>query len=101
MNENGEIQTDSARVELSQIPVNSTTIFIPGLITDPVINSGDGTAVFAYILKIYPAGQQRSFEDARGLVINDYQNYLEKKWIEELKRKYPIRINEKVFQSIL
>jgi peptidyl-prolyl cis-trans isomerase SurA len=101
MNGNGEIQTDSARVELSQIPVNSTTIFIPGLITDPVINSGDGTAVFAYILKIYPAGQQRSFEDARGLVINDYQNYLEKKWIEELKRKYPIRINEKVFQSIL
>lgn len=101
MNGNDEIQADSSRVELSQIPVNSATNIVPGLITDPVINSGDGTAVFAYILKIYPAGQQRSFADARGLVINDYQNYLEKKWIVELKRKYPIRINEKVFQSIL
>jgi peptidyl-prolyl cis-trans isomerase SurA len=101
MSGNDEIQKDSARVELSQIPVNSTTNFVPGLITEPVINRGDGTAVFAYILKIYPAGQQRSFEDARGLVINDYQSYLEKKWIEKLKRKYAIRINEKVFQSIL
>ena len=102
VNENpSSIQADSGRFELGQIPVVDRTAFSPGLITLPVINKTDGTAVFAKILKVYPNNQQRSFEDARGLVINDYQNYLEQKWIEQLKKKYPVRVNQKVFQSLL
>jgi hypothetical protein len=99
-NENSKIQADSGRYELSQIPLVEKTNFTPGLITAPVVNSGDGTTVFSQIIKIYPENQQRNFADARGLVINDYQNYLEEKWVETLKKKYPIKINEKVFQSI-
>jgi peptidyl-prolyl cis-trans isomerase SurA len=101
-NENSsQIQADSGRYELSQIPVIDRTNFKPGLVTAPVINSGDGTAVFSTIIKMYPGNQQRSFEDARGLVINDYQNLLEMKWIEELKKKYPVTVNQKVLQSLL
>jgi peptidyl-prolyl cis-trans isomerase SurA len=96
-----QIQADSSRYELSQIPVVERTNFKPGLVTAPVINSGDGTAVFAKIIQLYPQNQQRNFEEARGLVINDYQNLLEKKWIEELKKKYPVTVNQKVFQSLL
>ncbi|MDE3213415.1 MAG: peptidylprolyl isomerase [Bacteroidota bacterium] len=96
-----EIQADSARYELNQIPAASGTLFSNGLVTTPVVNPGDGTAVFALIVKTYPGGQPRSFRDARGLVINDYQNYLEKKWIDVLKRKYPVHINQAVFRSIL
>jgi peptidyl-prolyl cis-trans isomerase SurA len=95
-----QIQTDSGRYELTQIPVNEKANFAPGLITKPVVNSGDGTAVFALVLKTYPANEQRSFADARGLVINDYQNVLEKKWVDELGKEYPVRIDEKVFSSI-
>lgn len=98
--DNSQIQADSGRYELSQIPVKDRTNFAPGLITEPVVNSGDGTSIFSLIIKTYPEDQQRSFTDARGLVINDYQNFLEKKWIEELKKKYPVKVNEKVFQSI-
>lgn len=96
-----QIQADSGRYELSQIPSTDRNNFKPGLVTAPVINSGDGTAVFSIVIKMYPGNQQRSFEDARGLVINDYQNLLEKNWIEELKKKYPVKVNEKVFQSLL
>ncbi len=99
--DNSQIQVDSGRYELSQIPVNGSVNFTAGVVTAPVINKGDGTAIFSMILKIYPANEQRSFADARGLVINDYQNFLENKWIEELKKKYPIKVNEKVLQSIL
>lgn len=95
------IQADSGRFELGQIPVVERTAFSNGLITLPVINKNDGTAVFAKIIKMYPDGQQRSFEDARGLVINDYQNYLEQKWIDQLKKKYPVKVNEKIFQSLV
>ena len=96
-----QIQADSGRYELSQIPVLERTNFTPGLITAPVTNNGDGTTVFAQVIKLYPADQQRNFEDARGLVINDYQTFLEQKWIETLKKKYPVKVNEKVFQSLL
>ncbi len=102
VNENpSKIQADSGRFELGQIPVVDRTAFSSGLITLPVVNKTDGTAVFAKIFKVYPDNQQRSFEDARGLVINDYQNYLEQKWIEQLKKKYPVTVNQKVFQSLL
>jgi peptidyl-prolyl cis-trans isomerase SurA len=95
-----QIQADSGRFELGQIPVVDRTNFTSGLITMPVINKNDGTAVFSKILKVYPAHQPRRFEDSRGLVINDYQNYLEQKWVEQLKKKYPVKVNEKVFKSL-
>ena len=102
VNENSmQIQADSARYELSQLPVNDKTNFTAGIITTPVINAGDSTAVFTLVIKTYPENEQRSFEEARGLVINEYQNFLEQKWIEELKKKYPVKVNEKVFQSLL
>ena len=96
-----EIQADSGRYELGQIPVVDRTNFTTGLITMPVINKNDGTAVFAKILTLYPGRQQRSFADARGLVISDYQNYLEEKWVNQLKEKYPVKVNQKVLQSLL
>jgi peptidyl-prolyl cis-trans isomerase SurA len=102
INENpSSIQADSGRFELGQIPVVDRTAFSPGLVTLPVVNKTDGTAVFAKIFKVFPDNQQRSFEDARGLVINDYQNYLEQKWIGQLKKKYPVKLNQQVFQSLL
>ena len=96
-----QIQADSGRYELGQIPVIDRTLFTDGLITLPVINKNDGTAVFAQIIKVYPDHEPRSFQDARGLVINDYQNYLEEKWVTQLKKKYPVKINEKVVDSLL
>ena len=96
-----QVQADSGRYELTQIPVEDKTNFTEGLITQPVINKNDGTVVFTKIIKLYPANQQRSFEEARGLVINDYQHFLEEKWIEQLKKQYPIKVNEKVFRALL
>lgn len=96
-----QAQTDSGRYDLAQIPAKANTKFVEGMITEPLINKADGTATFVKILRIYPANQQRSFEEARGLVTNEYQNFLEEKWIEQLKKKYPVKVNEKIFQSLL
>jgi len=48
------------------------------------------------ILKSTP----KSFEDARGSVISDYQDYLEKEWIKKLREKYNIQVNQAVLSSI-
>lgn len=38
--------------------------------------------------------------DVRGKVTNDYQNELEAAWIEELKSKYPVKMNSKELKKI-
>ena len=96
----GKIQADSGRYELAQLQLPTSTP-AEGLITAPAVNSTDNTASFVKILKIFPANQQRSFEESKGLVINEYQNFLEDQWVAELKKKYPVKIQEEVFKDIL
>lgn len=96
----GHLQGDSGRFELGQIPVVDRTNFTEGLITANVRNETDNTVAFAYIVKLYPNREVRGFADARGFVINDYQVDLEDKWIAELKKKYPVKINESVVASL-
>ena len=94
----GELQGDSGRFELSQ--VNGSPDALPGSFS-PITKNADGTATFVQYFKLYEPGQQRSFEDSRGIVINDYQLVLEKKWLEELKKKYPVKINEALVKKIV
>lgn len=41
-----------------------------------------------------------SFEENRGAVIAEYQNYLEKNWLVELREKYEVFINRELLQAI-
>jgi peptidyl-prolyl cis-trans isomerase SurA len=99
-NSDGQLQGDSGRFELSQIPVLERTNFKNGLITGGVKNEADNSITFAYIIKLYMERQPRNFDDARGFVINDYQTEMEEKWIEELKKKYPVKVNEEVVKQL-
>ncbi len=94
------VQADSGRFELTQIPVTDRSHFTPGMITETVINKNDGTATFVKIIDLYAGGEPRIFADAKGLVINDYQNELEAEWISRLKKKYPLKLNQKVLDSL-
>ena len=96
----GSIQADSGRFELGQIPVLERTNFTEGLITANVKNEADNSITFAYIIKLYNNREPRNFEDARGFVINDYQEYLENQWVVSLKKKYPIKLNETVYRTL-
>jgi peptidyl-prolyl cis-trans isomerase SurA len=97
---NGLMQADSARFELSQIPVPERTNFQENLLTANTKNETDNTVSYSYIIKMYPGNEPRNFESARGFVINDYQSYLEQQWVAELKNKYPVKINESVFKTL-
>ncbi|MBO9199499.1 MULTISPECIES: peptidylprolyl isomerase [Niastella] len=96
----GQLNADSGRFELNQIPVVGRTNFTEGLITANVKNESDNSVAFAYIVKLYPNREMRGFNDARGFVINDYQVFLEEKWITDLKKKYPVKINEAELKNL-
>jgi len=38
--------------------------------------------------------------DVKGLVTSDYQNEFQTAWENELRRKYPVKVNEKVLKTV-
>jgi len=47
------------------------------------------------------APRAKELSEAKGRVISDYQSYLEKAWIEELRAKYTVKVNEDVLQEVI
>ena len=44
--------------------------------------------------------EPKTLKESRGLVTSDYQVELEQKWVQSLKEKYPVTINEKVLDKV-
>ncbi len=38
--------------------------------------------------------------DVRGAAVSDYQAQLEQQWLKELHKKYKVKVNKKVFNSL-
>ena len=85
---------DSARQEAGSLLGVGIANAKQGFISEIYTNESDGTVSFVYIQKVHPDPTTMSFEEARISVINDYQTKLEEAWIMELKKKYPVTINQ-------
>ncbi len=94
------VAADSGRYENSQLPFQQKMELVKGAISQPEKNNSDGSYSFVYITAIFTTAAQRSLEDAKGMVTNDYQQLLEAKWLAELKKKYPVKVNEAVWKTI-
>ena len=89
--------TDDQPVEISE------GLFAPGAnrYVDQLTPAAPGTtrlhptgkAVEVLVDRIEPA-RARSFAEARGAVINDYQVILERQWLDQLRQKYPVTVNQ-------
>ena len=44
--------------------------------------------------------QSKKLDEVKGTVISDYQNYLEKTWIEELKQTFTLDIKQNTLEQI-
>lgn len=97
---NEKVVADSSRYEWTQIPGLENTTPEAGTLTTQAVNPADNTASFAYIVKVYKESAPRSFNEAKGLVMNDYQAWLEEQWIMNLRKKYPVKIDKKVLADI-
>ena len=60
----------------------------------------DGSVFFADINEL-KNGEQKTFEEAKGEVITNYQNYLEAAWKLELEQKYPAQVYTDVLYKLV
>ncbi len=97
----GRLMADSGRFEFSQLSPGKGGDLRAGSFTGMQANEADGTQAFAYIVNVYPNPSQRTFEEAKGLVMNDYQQALEEKWIASLRKKYPVVLNKAAWDKVL
>ena len=51
------------------------------------------------VLKIIPT-TNKTLDEARGRVINDYQQYLEDNWVSDLKKEFKVTVNQEVFERL-
>ena len=63
-----------------------------------VVKNGD----YYYVVKtnkVLPAGP-KSLNEAKGRVINDYQQYLESTWVDELEKEFTVKVDQDVFAKV-
>lgn len=68
----------------------------PGISPDKTI---DGKVVFVEVKKLLKP-EPKEFNESKGLVTADYQNFLEKEWIESLRKQYPVVVNKEVLSTV-
>lgn len=60
----------------------------------------DGKPKFIIVEKSLPA-DYKEIKDAKGLIISDYQTYLEQEWVKQLKQTYPVSINKEIMYQLI
>ncbi len=66
---------------------------------DVILDKVKTESVVRRINRLIPAGP-KTLKESRGYVISDYQDVLEKEWVNSLKAEFPVKINEDVLSSL-
>jgi peptidyl-prolyl cis-trans isomerase SurA len=63
----------------------------------PITQKGD----YFYVTKINKVIPEsyKTFEECKGKIVNDYQQFLEQNWVDELKKEFKVSIDTAVFEK--
>ena len=59
----------------------------------------DNTTVIVNIIEVRDP-EPKTLREAKGLVTSDYQVELEEQWMEQLHKKYPVKVDQKVLAKV-
>ena len=92
---------DSGRYEAGELLGVGAENAKAGFVTPIYTNPSDESASFIIVVNVFKDPSTKSFEEARGTAINDYQQYLEDGWIASLKKKYPVVMNAQTWKTLV
>ena len=57
---------------------------------------------YFFVVKINAVKEagDKDFEDCKGKVISDYQQFLESNWVNELRKEFEVKVNQDVFNKV-
>lgn len=93
-----KVSTIEGKYEKGQYEVVDKTDWKVGV--TPVEKLNDSSYRFVWVKQIV-GPEPKSLKEAKGYVVSDYQEYLEKTWLAELRNRYPIAVDDKVLQSLV
>ena len=65
-----------------------------------IYNNENMSFVVVKVIKIIPP-QPMKLVEAKGKVINDFQEFLDQQWVTELKQQYPVKVNKRVLKRLI
>lgn len=86
-----------------QVPVSDTTYVVPAFTPKKGISKVyeyNNDYVLYNVNKVIPS-QLQTLEETRGLVINDFQKEIERNWLQNLKDKADIKVNDAVLNRFI
>jgi peptidyl-prolyl cis-trans isomerase SurA len=92
-----EVSADNGLFEVSEKPVLSEIRRKKG--ATRVMNY-NGHPIVIWVNEFLPS-QPKKLNEIRGQVIADYQNYLEEQWVNELRERYTIVINQEALDYLI
>ena len=93
-----KVSVISGKYEKGQYDLIDKTDWTVGLKPN-IINTDSSVTII--LIKQIVGPEPKLLTEAKGYIVSDYQEYLEKNWIEELRAKYPIVVNEDVLRSLI
>ncbi|WP_445737501.1 peptidylprolyl isomerase [Mariniflexile sp.] len=63
------------------------------------IYNHNGAFVIVQVKEVLPE-TQKTFEESKGAVMSDYQNFKEDKWLKELANKYKVEVNQEALKNV-
>jgi peptidyl-prolyl cis-trans isomerase SurA len=99
VNKNSQLnlQIKSGKFAKGDNEILDSILWEPGMTKDMKENN---QVVFVKITKKFPS-QYKSIDEAKGLITADYQAALEKEWIEQLRKKYPVQVHQDVVETLI
>lgn len=101
-NKDGEkmISATQKTVEKGRNKQLDTLDWTSGTLGESAIDRQSKSVTFDKIERII-APENKELRDARGYVVADYQDYLEKQWVESLRKEYNVKVNKRVFNKLV
>ena len=92
-----QVTTKSSKVLVEEFNYGSADIVVGSVFSNKLEDEKNEKIVVDALL----GPETKKLNETRGYVISDYQSYLEKNWIINLKQKYRIQVNQEVFKSMI
>lgn len=98
--EKAVVTTREFLYEHGKNPVVDEMVWAPGTLSFNEEDKRNQGWAFFKIEEILPP-MPKTLDEARGYVIADYQDKLERDWVNELAEKYRIKVNQPAFQQLI